>query len=218
MYKQLYLLLCFSLFSTQAYSLKEKKAKQEQISSYNITSLSTFSVKFLAKITPVGSFEGTASKLSGYCQLDLAKNKIKKCQFKVPVASLSTENETRDKHMREKYLEMSKGYTDIELMIPEQNYEISNKKENQEAQISGVWKIHGKEKKVTLLTKKIKFPQKNEKKRISVEIESDLDVTDFGIKQPSQLVFVKMHKVIKLTLKIELLKKDTVKNISKKEK
>jgi polyisoprenoid-binding protein YceI len=96
----------------------------------------------------------------------------------VPLRSLDTKIELRNKHMREKYLEVDKYPTAVlvvprsELRMP-QNGDVS-------AEAGGTMKIHGNERPV-----RFKYTAKRAGAQMSVSGNVRLNIKDFGIEEPS---------------------------------
>ena len=164
-------------------------------------------IHFFAKLSPIGSFEGRAIEVLGKLTLDPQKKLILSGEFSVPVEKLTTGNNMRDKHMKEKYLEIGKGFDRITLKIPEQKYEPSSQKNT----LKVSWEFHGVVKETSIIVEKISFTQKkDEPQKVNFEIRTELNILDFKIKKPGFLG-ISMNEIIKLEMSFELVEVETPK-------
>jgi polyisoprenoid-binding protein YceI len=99
----------------------------------------------------------------------------------VPLAQMTTGNDLRDKHMREKYLETDK-YPDAELTVARWALRVPEDGTRVVAWAPGTLKLHGKSKEV-----KVVYKAKRSGNSYAVEATTDINVTDFGIETPSFL-------------------------------
>ena len=200
--------LCFFVFYQfwQSFLLAEeaesKKIKKNILyDHYEMTPKDSFKIKFFGKITPGGSFEGQAIKASGEILIDSIKKEILSGKFSVPIKSLTTGNNVRDRHMMEKYLEVNKQGmpSEIILILKASSYESLKEKK---VLIPVLWKIHGQEKESTIPLEDIKLPEK-EGGKISVSTKLKLNLKDFLIEVPSYLV-VWMNEEVEVFIDLEI--------------
>lgn len=168
---------------------------------YQITKKDSFKIKFLGKITPSGSFEGIANKAFGEIFIDSEKKEVLSGKFNVPIESLTTGNNVRDRHMMEKYLEVNKKDmpSDIVLTLKASSYQNSKEKK---VSIPVLWKIHGKEKYSAIPLEDITLPEKLGGK-ISISTKLKLNLKDFSIEVPSYLV-VWMNEEVDVFVDLEI--------------
>lgn len=108
----------------------------------------------------------------------------------VPLANLKTGIDLRDKHMREKYLEVGK-YPNAELVVPRANLKLPADG-SASGQAQGTMKIHGKTKPVT-----VSYTAKRAGSKFEVAGDVRININDFGIEVPSYMgVTVKPDVVI----------------------
>lgn len=167
---------------------------------YEVKSENDFNISFQAKIKPVGGFEGKANKISGSITVDSDSKEVLSGSLIVPIEAITTNNNTRDKHMKEKYLETKKGFKDITLTLTKQKYVLDSKGQTK---IKANWTIHGVTKEQTLTFNNTKFSVEKGHKILSFTSNFDLNITDFKIKKPSYLV-VWMHPVLAMTIKLKV--------------
>lgn len=96
----------------------------------------------------------------------------------VPLKNLDTKIELRNKHMREKYLEVDK-YPDAVLTVARSEVKVPQSGEVS-SEASGTMKVHGKEKNV-----RFKYTAKRNGDKIGVTGSVRLDIDDYGIEKPS---------------------------------
>jgi len=96
----------------------------------------------------------------------------------VPLRALDTKIELRNKHMREKYLEVEK-YPNAVLVVPRAEIKTPASGEVS-AEAGGTMKIHGKEKPV-----RFKYTAKRAGEKVSVAGNVHLNIKDFAIEEPS---------------------------------
>lgn len=95
----------------------------------------------------------------------------------VPLKNLDTKIELRNKHMREKYLEVDK-YPNAELTVARSALKVNGADASGEA--AGTMKIHGREKQVVF-----KYSAKKTGPGYAVNGSTTLNIKDFGIEEPS---------------------------------
>lgn len=154
-------------------------------------------VRFLAKITG-GSFTATSEKVQGSVEIDPEKKTLT-AHITVPADSFQTGLSLRDKHMRDNYLE-AKKHAEIVFTVEAQPIVLEAGKTS---------KLQGH-----LQVKEVRRP-------IEVEVRIDdpsekgfratttfpVDVTEFGIEQPSFKV-VKMNPVVQTTVELVVQRAD----------
>jgi polyisoprenoid-binding protein YceI len=217
---------CFLIFLFVSYQFQKNSVFAEEVQSkktkesilydhYQMTQKDSFKIKFLGKITPGGSFEGQAIKASGKILIDSIKKEIISGKFSVPIKSLTTGNNVRDRHMMEKYLEVNKKGmpSDIVLTVKSSSYQSLREKK---VLIPVIWQIHGQEKESTIPLEDIKLPQK-EGGKISISTKLKLNLKDFLIEVPSYLV-VWMNEEVEVFVDLEISyegKKEKIENHEK---
>lgn len=103
--------------------------------------------------------------------------------FTVPVASVKTGIKLRDRHMRDKYVEVSK-YPNVTLQLSIADIRLpASAGETIEAQASGVFQIHGKSSQVIVSY----IIKKKKKKKFLLEGSFSFNTEEHGIKIPSYL-------------------------------
>jgi polyisoprenoid-binding protein YceI len=99
----------------------------------------------------------------------------------VPLANLSTGIALRDRHMKEKYLEVQ-TYPTAMLIIARSGLKLPPSGEKLEADVPGMVKIHGKAKTVT-----VHYDAKSEGGLYAAHGQFHINMNDFGISVPSYL-------------------------------
>jgi polyisoprenoid-binding protein YceI len=99
----------------------------------------------------------------------------------VPLANLSTGIALRDKHMKEKYLEVQ-TYPSATLVIARSALKLPPNGEKLEADVPGLVKIHGKAKTVS-----VHYDAKGEGAAFAAHGLFHINMNDFGISVPSYL-------------------------------
>lgn len=198
--------LSFCLWSSIGFSEAKEDTKKIVKASpsydfYELTGKNSFKIKFLAEIKPAGSFEGRATEATGDLLIDRNNEKVLFGRFTVPIESLVTGNNMRDRHMKEKYLEVKKKGmpSHISLIVEPSSYK---KEKEKKLSIPVRWQIHGKEKNMTIEGNRIKLPEKADGK-IEIDASFMLNLKDFSIKQPSYLV-VWMEEEVKVNIQLKL--------------
>lgn len=102
-------------------------------------------------------------------------------RFTVPLANLDTGIALRNKHMREKYLEVAK-YPNAELAVKRSALPAVGDGATANAQVDGAMTIHGVTKPVKVTVRASRAGQ-----RFTVHGETPLDIRDYGIHVPSYL-------------------------------
>ena len=152
---------------------------------------------FVAKITG-SSFKGESSSLKGTVVLNPAAKELTKVNLIVPADSIETGMKKRDNHMRERYLHTDK-FPLITFNAKNVPFALGA---GDKGTIDGAFKIHGVEKpaKIDFVIKSMSDTE------IVIDSAFDLDIGDYGIKQPKFMV-VKMDKLLKMELRLILRKK-----------
>ena len=96
----------------------------------------------------------------------------------VPLRALDTKMELRNKHMREKYLEVQK-YPNAVLVVPRAELRMPQG-DAVSAEAGGTMKIHGREKPV-----RFRYTAKKAGTNMAVSGTVHLNIKDFGIEEPS---------------------------------
>ena len=104
-----------------------------------------------------------------------------KVTVKVPLAKLTTGISLRDRHMREKYLEVGK-YPDAVAVVPRSGLEFPAKGATVKSKVNGTMAIHGVSQPV-----KLKYTATNNNGAIAVDGSCKLDMREFGINVPTYL-------------------------------
>jgi polyisoprenoid-binding protein YceI len=99
----------------------------------------------------------------------------------VPLNTLDTEIDLRNKHMKEKYLETVK-YPNAELQVPRASLKFPAPGASSSGEAQGTMSIHGVSKPVTF-----KYDVASKGTTLDVNGKVRLDMKDFGITQPSYL-------------------------------
>lgn len=99
----------------------------------------------------------------------------------VPLANLKTGIDLRDKHMREKYLEVGK-FPNAELQVPRASLKFPADGSPSSGQAQGTLKIHGKSKAVTF-----SYSAKRAGSKYEVSGDVRININDFGIEVPSYM-------------------------------
>ncbi len=132
------------------------------------------SVSFTA-IGPAGlKIVGTTSSLA-------LKDDAQKIAVTVPLAGLKTGIDLRDKHMREKYLQVDQFPT-AELEVPRSALKLPADGSNAAGSAQGTIKIHGKSKPVTF-----QYSAKRAGNKYDVTGNLQVNVKDFAIEIPSYM-------------------------------
>lgn len=129
-------------------------------------------VSFFAK-GPAGlKIEGKTSEIS-------VSEQAGKVHFVVPLANLDTGISLRNKHMREKYLEVAK-YPNAELVVDRGALKLPDDGKDTAGAVSGSMSIHGK-------TQPVKVTYKVHRSGATYQFEGSvpLDIGKFGIDIPS---------------------------------
>lgn len=126
-------------------------------------------------VGPAGlKIEGKSSELS---VVDDATN----VAITVPLANLKTGIDLRDKHMREKYLEVQK-YPNADLQVTRASLKFPADGAESNGDAQGVMKIHGQSRPVTF-----HYSAKRGGTKLDVSGTVNLNINDFGIQVPSYL-------------------------------
>lgn len=132
------------------------------------------SVVFYA-VGPAGlRFRGKSHKLT-------VKETAADLQISVPLGELKTGLDLRDKHMREKYLEVAK-YPQAVLMVERSSFSMPADGKETRGKVVGLLTLHGKSRRVAF---NLKMTRKGS--LVSVLANLPLRFTDFGIVVPSYL-------------------------------
>jgi polyisoprenoid-binding protein YceI len=132
------------------------------------------SVSFTA-VGPAGmKINGTTSELA-------VKDDAQKITVTVPLANLKTGIDLRDKHMREKYLQVAQ-FPNAELEVSRASLNLPADGSNAAGSGQGTMKIHGKSKPVTF-----KYTAKRAGTTYEVSGNVQVNVKDYGIEIPSYM-------------------------------
>lgn len=131
-------------------------------------------VKFVAKGPAGVSIVGESAQLH-------VKDDGQQLTFVVPLAPLKTGIELRDRHMKEKYLEVAK-YPNAELRVERKalSFPAAGQKAGQSA--SGELLLHGKSKKET-----VKYTATHDATGYAVTATMHINMKDYGVEVPSYL-------------------------------
>ena len=99
----------------------------------------------------------------------------------VDLASLDTKIELRNRHMRDKYLEVEK-YPKAELMVARSTLVYPAANGESEGQAKGTLRLHGASKEVA-----VRYSARGVGKQVAVKGTCTIKMTDFNIKVPSYL-------------------------------
>jgi len=160
---------------------------------YKVTPKSN--VSFLARIT-AGSFVGESKSLSGTVHFD-EKTSLLNGKIEIIADSFDTGMSSRDRHMREKYLETER-FPKILFIVKDQKASNQSGAENL---IEGNVVIKGVEKENKI---KIKVDSCSSE-RCDISSKFNLNILDYSIPQP-RFAVVKMDPTIDVTLKLSLEK------------
>lgn len=121
-----------------------------------------------------------------------------KIRFVVPLARLDTGIELRNKHMREKYLEVAK-YPNAELVVERSALRIPADGQAAEGSVPGTMTIHGQSKPVS-----VAYKARRRGPTFDISGNVHLNIKDYGIAVPSYLgVTVKPDVEIALSAKVD---------------
>ncbi|HYG40978.1 MAG TPA: YceI family protein [Cytophagales bacterium] len=138
--------------------------------------------------TSVASYTGVSDKLEG--KMNLETNKV---DFKIPIKSIDTDNNTRNRHMFEA-MEVSK-FPNAEFHGKIISPFDPNKKVSQTVKVKGDLTIHGK---TRAFETNVQLTPKGE--GIEFSSEWKINITDFGIERPSVL-FMKVDDQHTISIK-----------------
>lgn len=131
-------------------------------------------VSFSASATGGLEFEGKTSELS-------VAESSGKIHFVVPLANVDTGISLRNKHMREKYLEVGK-YPNAELVVDRSALNVPPDGQTSTGSVVGSMTIHGQTRPVT-----VRYSARRAGASFAISGQVPLDVRDFGIRIPSYL-------------------------------
>ena len=104
-----------------------------------------------------------------------------KVRIVVPLAGLDTGISLRNRHMREKYLEVNK-YPDAELVVERSSLQLPQPGASTKSNAQGQLTLHGRTKKVPFA-----YSAKNVGGKYEVTGTTQVDIRDFGIEIPSYM-------------------------------
>lgn len=160
-----------------------------------LTTMTPGKIDFLAIGKPAMiRIRGEAQSLNGEATI---KDKKVTAEFKLPIQSLSTGIELRDKHMKEKYLESEK-YTDAVLKI--ENLELKSLEASKDEPFTGTLKLHGIEKPVAGT-----FSNTGSEGSQKIHAEFKIKISDHGIEIPSY-AGIKVTDDVEVKIDVELKK------------
>lgn len=130
------------------------------------------------------SFKGTGPagfKIEGKTKSVDVKDDGKALTVVVSLKDLETGIELRDKHMREKYLEVDK-HPEATLSVPLDAVKWPEDGKSSEGEAKGTFAVHGKSKEITF-----KYKVTNAKGTYAVEGEAPINFKDFDVSVPTYL-------------------------------
>lgn len=168
---------------------------------YQVDTTGQNEVRFISD-APIEDFEGTTSKIDGYIfwQGDtLAPGVVfdtSEVYLEVPLNSLSTGIDMRDRHMRENYL-----HTDLHPFVSYKG-SIADVEKGQGdtllVRTQGRLDLHGRKKYYEIVCAVV-----GSRTAYAVDTRFDVKLTDFDIEIPS-LMFMKINEVIRVLVKVHV--------------
>lgn len=161
-------------------------------------------VGFAVKHMAISTVHGTFTNFSGTIEYDAQKPEASKAKGTVQVASVNTQVEARDKHLR------SPDFFDAEK-FPEIKYEtVSARKDGEEWVVKGLFTMHGVTKEIELrgtLAGPVKDPWG--KTRIGISAATTINRKDYGLlwSQKMDNGSLIVGELVKVELQIEAVAK-----------
>ena len=134
--------------------------------------------------TPMVTFDAHGPgglKLQGVTHEATLKDDGKRISVTVPLAGLDTGIDLRNRHMREKYLQVDR-FPDATLVVPWSALQVPANGQSLEAKADGQLTLHG-------VTRAVRFAYQAKRAgpRIDVTGTLPLNISDYGIQRPSFL-------------------------------
>lgn len=137
-------------------------------------------------------------KIEGKTSELLVKEEAGKVHFVVPLAHLDTGIELRNRHMRDKYLEVGK-YPNAELVLDRAALKFPEDGRESSGSANGTMTIHGQTKPVT-----VSYKAKRSGNSYDVSGSARVNIKDYGVDVPSYLgVTVKPDVDVSLSARVQ---------------
>lgn len=147
------------------------------------------------------SFSGTGPmgfKIDGKTKAVDVKDDGKVLSIVVNLKDLDTGISLRDRHMREKYLEVEK-FPEAKLDVPVDSLKVPEDGKSLDGEGKGTFSVHGQSKEITF-----KYKATCKAGVCDVEGQADINYKDYGINVPSYMgVTVKPELVVKTTFQVK---------------
>lgn len=118
----------------------------------------------------------------------------------VPLGTLRTGIGLRDRHMREKYLEVDK-YPNAEVVVKRSTLKFPDDGKETTADAAATMTLHGKTRPVTL-----RYGARRTGESYAVRGSTSINITDFGIKQPGYMG-VNVNPVVNIDVRFQVADK-----------